>query len=169
MFQILPANTETTNLSTSETSQAPQPAHRQGTRCFRRERALPDVPVTPSTMSQCLWSPLWHYRPSQTSHSSYDEVVWSREETKPGLLSRPHGDGRFCFGYNEAEIVLKISALPPNRLPLRTLHCLCFALFNLFVSAKYLALNCNSPWITTINSYCKEDGLTFKGVHQGFH
>lgn len=25
----------------------------------------------------------------------------------------------------------------------------------LFVSAKYLGLDCNSPWITTINFYCK--------------
>lgn len=72
-------------------------------------------------------------------------MVLSQQETKPDLFTGHRSDGRFCFGYKEAQIVLKISVFKPNRLPLRTLHRLCFVLFNLFVSAKYLALNCNSP------------------------
>lgn len=55
------------------------------------------------------------------------------------------GDGRFRVGSKAAQIVLKLPVFNPNRLPLRTLHCLGVALFNLFVSAKYLALDCNSP------------------------
>lgn len=69
----------------------------------------------------------------------------SQQGTEPDAFTGRGSDGRFCFGYKEAQIVSKCSVSKPNRLPLRTLHCLGVALFNLFVSAKYLALNCNSP------------------------
>lgn len=94
-------------------------------------------------------SPVPAVTPMQTTESVSLQlpcsVALSQQETKPGSLAGHGRDGRFCFRYKEAETVSTFSVFEPSRLPLRTLHCLGVALFNLFVSAKYLALNCNSP------------------------
>lgn len=57
----------------------------------------------------------------------------------------------------------------PKRVTLENTQCLGAALFYLFVSAKYLALNCNS--LNYYNQFLstKYDSPTFKGDHRGFH
>ena len=129
-------------------------------------------------LNTCLgWTPILSNKfskdlilvPNKPWHSR-DVLLWQRISFNYSLLRYyiqddfdtwilPYTRGAMVTGdlvlSLQVQVALKISIFKSNILPFRMLYFLCLTLFELFVWAKYLGLNCNSPWFTTINSYCK--------------